>query len=100
MASQYISPVSASSYSSGRSESTLPFISYFASTTPDSEHKRVRLKTALFLQASALYDVESIRSRLLPQEKIFKFEIAILDGKVSESFLKQVTLVYIPHFFL
>ncbi|KAK1226203.1 hypothetical protein PQX77_010785 [Marasmius sp. AFHP31] len=73
----------ASSYSSGRSDNTLPFISYFASTTPDSEHKRVRLKTALFLQASSLYDVESIRNRLLPHEKILKFELAILDGKTQ-----------------
>ncbi|KAL0068079.1 hypothetical protein AAF712_004739 [Marasmius tenuissimus] len=73
----------ASSYSSGRSDSTLPFISYFASTTPDSEHKRVRLKTTLFLQASSLYDVESIRNRLLPHEKILKFELAILDGKTQ-----------------
>ncbi|KAF9261696.1 hypothetical protein L218DRAFT_930596 [Marasmius fiardii PR-910] len=73
----------ASSYSSSRTESTLPFISYFASTTPDSEHKRVRLKTALFLQASVLYNPEVMRARLVPHAKILQFEIAILDGKLK-----------------
>ncbi|KAG7094946.1 hypothetical protein E1B28_005747 [Marasmius oreades] len=73
----------ASSYSSSRTEFTLPFISYFASTTPDSEHKRVRLKTALFLQASDLYDLVAIRGRLLPHAKVLQFEMAILDGKLQ-----------------
>ncbi|KAI8974864.1 hypothetical protein BD414DRAFT_176887 [Trametes punicea] len=69
------------SYASGRSDT--PFISYFASTTPDSEHKRVRLKTLLFLQGSTLYDPEAVRSRLSPQAKLLKLELAILEGKLG-----------------
>ncbi|CDO71043.1 hypothetical protein BN946_scf184844.g47 [Trametes cinnabarina] len=71
----------ASSYASGRSDT--PFISYFASTTPDSEHKRTRLKTVLFLQGSTLYDPESIRACLLPHAKLLKLELAILEGKLG-----------------
>jgi hypothetical protein len=76
----YGSQSSASSYASSRSESS--FLSYFASTTPDSEHKRVRLKTVLFLQGSTLYEAEVIRPRLLEHEKVLKLELAIVDGKV------------------
>ncbi|KAL1948770.1 hypothetical protein VTO73DRAFT_10576 [Trametes versicolor] len=71
----------ASSYASGRSET--PFFSYFASTTPDSEPKRVRLKTVLFLQGSTLYDPEAIRVRLSPNAKLLKLELAILEGKLG-----------------
>ncbi|KAK7047338.1 hypothetical protein VNI00_006569 [Paramarasmius palmivorus] len=74
----------ASSYSSSRTESSVPFISYFASTTPDSDAKRVRLKTALFLQGSNLYDARAIRARLSPHEKIMKLEMAILHGKLQD----------------
>ncbi|THV05369.1 hypothetical protein K435DRAFT_961137 [Dendrothele bispora CBS 962.96] len=74
----------ASSYSSSRSESTVPFIQYFASTTPDSEHKRVRLKTALFLQGSSLYDAASILSQLQQYDKLLKLEIAIVEGKLAQ----------------
>lgn len=58
------------------------FLSYFVSTTPDSEHKRVRLKTNLFLQASALLDLDVILSRLKEHPNIFSWEIALIEGKV------------------
>jgi hypothetical protein len=70
----------ASSYASSRNETS--FISYFASTTPESEHKRARLKLVLILVGSSLYDPETIRQQLLENEKILKFELAIIDGKV------------------
>lgn len=70
----------AASYSTSHAQSS--FLSYFASTTPDSEHKRVRLKTALFLQGSALLDLAAIRARLAPHEKILQLEVAIIEGKV------------------
>ena len=70
-----------SSYASSRNETS--FISYFASTTPDSEHKRARLKTVLILAGSSFYDPGTIREQLLEREKILKFELAIIDGKVS-----------------
>ncbi|KAF5369852.1 hypothetical protein D9758_001393 [Tetrapyrgos nigripes] len=74
----------ASSYSSSRTEASSPFISYFASTTPDSEHKRIRLKTALFLQGSSLYDAEAILSRLQQHDKLLKLEIIIVEGKLKQ----------------
>lgn len=70
----------ASSYFSGRSESS--YISYFASTTPESESKRTRLKAILFLQGSTLYDPAAVRTRLSAHAKILKLELAILEGKV------------------
>ncbi|EEB98820.1 hypothetical protein MPER_01608, partial [Moniliophthora perniciosa FA553] len=63
---------------------TIPLL--LASTTPDSDAKRVRLKTALFLQGSKLYDVRTILERLSPHEKILKFEMAILHGKAIHLF--------------
>ncbi|KAF8878713.1 hypothetical protein BD779DRAFT_1676706 [Infundibulicybe gibba] len=71
----------ASSYSSSRNESS--FVSYFASTTPESAHKRIRLKTILFLAGSSLYDLENIRSRLIEYENILRLELAIVDGKLG-----------------
>lgn len=70
----------ASSYASSRNKTS--FISYFASTTPESEHKRARLKTVLILAGSSLYNTEAIRQQLLESEKTLKFELAIIDGKV------------------
>ncbi|KAI0628634.1 hypothetical protein C8Q77DRAFT_1067693 [Trametes polyzona] len=70
-----------SSYTSGRSDT--PFITYFATTTPDSEHKRTRLKTVLFLQGSSLYDPDAIRTRLSAHVKLLKLELAILEGKLG-----------------
>ncbi|PPQ74920.1 hypothetical protein CVT26_011356 [Gymnopilus dilepis] len=71
----------ASSYSSSRHDNS--FLSYFASTTPDSEHKRARLKTILLLAGSSLYDPEPVRQRLAECEKILKLELAIIDGKLG-----------------
>lgn len=65
-----------------KSATQTPFLSYFVSTTPDSEHKRARLKTILFLQASALLDLEAILSRLKEHSGIFSLEIALVEGKV------------------
>jgi hypothetical protein len=75
----YLYPIIALSYTSSRTDTS--FLSYFASTTPDSEHKRVRLKTALFLQGSALYEPEPIKKRLMDYQKVLQLEVAIVDGK-------------------
>ena len=75
--------VPVSSYTSSRSETS--FLSYFASTTPDSVATRTRLKTILFLQGSSLYDPRPIRQQLTKHEKLLRFEIAIIDGKVGLS---------------
>ncbi|KAF8918725.1 hypothetical protein CPB85DRAFT_1373750 [Mucidula mucida] len=64
----------------------LRFFHTFSSTTPDSDHKRVRIKTALFLQGSSLYNVQRIKERLLPHTKLLKLEMSILEGKVETSF--------------
>ncbi|PPQ88786.1 hypothetical protein CVT25_010472 [Psilocybe cyanescens] len=71
----------ASSYASSHNESS--FLSYFASTTPDSGHKRARLKMILLLAGSSLYDPELIRQRLSEREKILKLELALIDGKLG-----------------
>lgn len=73
----------AASYMSGKVD--VPFLSYFASTTPDSESKRTRLRTALFLQGSKLYDPEPIRHRLErhEQKKVLSLEVAIVLGKLG-----------------
>ncbi|OCH89286.1 hypothetical protein OBBRIDRAFT_794404 [Obba rivulosa] len=81
----------------GSSNTDTPFISYFASTTPDSEPKRVRLKTALFLQGSSLYDYAIVRKRLASSEKILKLEMAILSGKVAEHRNALTILVHDLH---
>ncbi|KAJ6547615.1 hypothetical protein B0H19DRAFT_1075416 [Mycena capillaripes] len=74
----------ASSYASNRSEATTTFLSYFASTTPNSPTKLARLKALLFLQGSALYDTELIRERLAPVLKpVLSLELAIVDGKLG-----------------
>ena len=78
--SEHIIILLASSYASSRNGTS--FLSYFASTTPESEHKQARLKTILVLAGSSLYDPETIRQQLLEREKILKFELAIIDGKV------------------
>ncbi|KDQ52181.1 hypothetical protein JAAARDRAFT_40532 [Jaapia argillacea MUCL 33604] len=83
----------ASSYASSASSATTPFLTYFASTTPDSEHKRVRLKTVLFLQGSTLYNPELIRHRLVDHEKNLALETAILDGKLGQHRSALTTLV-------
>ncbi|KAG7448550.1 uncharacterized protein BT62DRAFT_929636 [Guyanagaster necrorhizus] len=73
----------ASSFTSSRNESTISFFSYFVSTTPDSDHKRVRIKAALFLQGSTMYDFQSVRDKLAPYQKFLKLEMAIIEGKLG-----------------
>ena len=75
------------SYASTRNDSS--FLSYFTSTTPDSDHKRTRLKTILFLAGSSLYDPEVIRKSLLTQEKLLRLELAIINSKVRLSGLES-----------
>ncbi|KAJ6630857.1 hypothetical protein B0H10DRAFT_1983437 [Mycena sp. CBHHK59/15] len=88
----------ASYYASGRSESMTSFFSYFASTTPDSPAKLIRLKSVLFLQGSSLYDAENIRERLLPYSKrILTLELAIVDGKLGNHRAALSTLVHDLH---
>ncbi|KAJ7774892.1 hypothetical protein B0H16DRAFT_1508739 [Mycena metata] len=83
-----------SSYASSRKDSPVPFFSYFASTTPDSPSKLVRLRTVLFLQGSSLYDAELIRERLVPLSKrILSLELAIVDGKLGNHRAALSTLV-------
>jgi vacuolar protein sorting-associated protein 3 len=83
----------ASSYASSRSEGSGSFLSYFAATTPNSDHKRVRLKTILFLQGSTQYDPAPIRQRLLEHRKILQLELAIIDGKVKSPFCDAIFLI-------
>ncbi|KAJ8481088.1 hypothetical protein ONZ45_g15430 [Pleurotus djamor] len=72
----------AASYaSSTRNETT--FLSYFTSTTPESDHKRIRLKTITFLQASTFYDPLPIKELLDPHIKLLPLELAILEGKLG-----------------
>ncbi|KAI0064243.1 hypothetical protein BV25DRAFT_1823215 [Artomyces pyxidatus] len=71
----------AASYASAPSIS--PFLSYFEATTPDSAPKRARLRTALFLQGSTLYDPQLVREKLSPQERILSVELAIVQGKLG-----------------
>ncbi|EIN08171.1 hypothetical protein PUNSTDRAFT_69089 [Punctularia strigosozonata HHB-11173 SS5] len=59
------------------------FLSYFAATTPNSEHKRARLKAALFLQGSNFYDLEKIRDRIKEHESILRLELAMVEGKLG-----------------
>jgi hypothetical protein len=75
-------PLTASSYASNPKDAS--FLSYFNSTTPDSVHKRARLKTVLFLQKSGAYDTPAVLERLEGSEhrRVLALEAAILEGKV------------------
>ncbi|GJE85460.1 hypothetical protein PsYK624_015390 [Phanerochaete sordida] len=85
------------SYTSGKVD--VPFLSYFASTTPDSDSKRTRLRTALFLQGSKLYDPEPIRQKLEQhdQKKMLSLEIAVVLGKLGRHREALGTLVLDLH---
>jgi hypothetical protein len=61
---------------------TTPFLAHLAFGSQDTDHKRIRLKLALFLQGSSLYDVTQLRERLLQFGQILNIELAIVDGKV------------------
>jgi hypothetical protein len=82
----------ASSYASSKNE--ISFLSYFASTTPDSEHKRTRLKAIVFLQGSSLYDVKAVHSKLEEYSKLLPLETAILEGRVSCAVISHPTEEY------
>ncbi|EGO03997.1 hypothetical protein SERLA73DRAFT_84202 [Serpula lacrymans var. lacrymans S7.3] len=86
------------SSASSRSQSPTPFLTYFASTTPDSPAKRIRLKTALYLQ-SFEYDVAQVREHLQEgmgeNEKVLALELAILDGKLGSHRTAISTLVHV-----
>jgi len=49
----------------------------------DVDHKRTRLKFALFLQGSSAYDATHLRERLLQHSQILNIELAIVDGKLN-----------------
>ncbi|TFK73410.1 hypothetical protein BDN72DRAFT_834818 [Pluteus cervinus] len=81
------------------------FLTYFASTTPDSPSKRLRLKSILFLAGSSHYDPAEAKRRLLAtgaledekedlsasvkgkgkakKRSLLGLELAILEGKLS-----------------
>ncbi|KLO19340.1 hypothetical protein SCHPADRAFT_935413 [Schizopora paradoxa] len=76
----------ASSYVS--SSSDMPFLTYFAQTTPESPHRQARLKTCLFLQGSSLYSPEKVLSLLQDTSRhqgadLLRFELAILFAKLG-----------------
>ncbi|TFK38259.1 hypothetical protein BDQ12DRAFT_735823 [Crucibulum laeve] len=79
------SPSAVSPPPSGASPSPTSFLSYLASTTPDSPAKRTRLKTILFLAGSTLYNPLPIRKKLKAagREKVLGLEEAILEGKIG-----------------
>ncbi|KAG5716916.1 Transforming growth factor-beta receptor-associated protein 1 [Termitomyces sp. T112] len=85
----------AASYASNRTNTS--FLSYFASTTPDSPHKRTRLRTVLFLAGSGLYDPAIVRPLLFEHQKILKLELAIVDGKLGHHREALATLVHDLH---
>ncbi|OJA13344.1 hypothetical protein AZE42_05594 [Rhizopogon vesiculosus] len=61
------------------------FITYFASTTPDSPSKHARLKALFALQALSGYNVEMVKSQIVDKgfEKVLGLEVALLDGKMG-----------------
>ncbi|KAF8064149.1 hypothetical protein FPV67DRAFT_1503662 [Lyophyllum atratum] len=85
----------AASYTSSRTDTS--FLSYFASTTPDSPHKRTRLKSIMFLASSSLYDPTVVRPLILEHQKILRLELAIIDGKLRDHRSALSTLVHDLH---
>ena len=73
-----------------KSTAQTSFLSYFVSTTPDSEHKRARLKTILFLQASTLLNLGDILSQFKRHSGVFPLEIALIEGKVPDTHIPFV----------
>lgn len=65
-----------------KEHTSMPFLLHLAFATPESDHKRVRLKLALFLQGSALYDIDAVRKRLGSWKDVLGLEMAIVNGKV------------------
>ncbi|KIL67469.1 hypothetical protein M378DRAFT_191514 [Amanita muscaria Koide BX008] len=84
----------ASSYASSQTSIETQFLSYFSSTTPDSDHKRARLKLILFLAGSSLYDPLAVKSRLEGRTSVLGLEFAILDAKLGDHRSVLTTLVH------
>lgn len=70
----------AASYAS--SPNTSPFLTYFEATTPASPAKHARLRTALFLQTSTMYDASAAGALLGPHAPLLAPELAIIASKV------------------
>lgn len=88
MGEQSLKRFQASSYASSPNDT--PFLSYFTSTTPESESRNTRLKMALFLQGSDLYDIQPVIQCLQEHKKILSLEVAILLGKVSKVYFHKI----------
>jgi hypothetical protein len=69
-------------------------VSYFTSTTPDSEHKRARLKLILFLAGSSLYDALVVKQKFAGRETLLRIECAILDARMGDDRAVLVGLVH------
>ncbi|KAF9235542.1 rab-GTPase-TBC domain-containing protein [Melanogaster broomeanus] len=67
-----------------------PFLSYFASTTPDSPSKRARIKSLLVLQSlnEGKGIVKDINERIVNKgwEKVLGLEMAVLHSKVPSAY--------------
>ncbi|KAH7098333.1 hypothetical protein BKA62DRAFT_713277 [Auriculariales sp. MPI-PUGE-AT-0066] len=63
---------------------SVPYLSYIASEMRDSDHKRSRLKLALFLQGSALFDIGVVQAQIGSMRKLLAIEAAILASKRRE----------------
>jgi hypothetical protein len=70
----------AASYAS--SPNPAPFLTYFEATTPASPAKHARLRTALFLQISSMYDPSAAGALLGPHAPLLAPELAIIASKV------------------
>ncbi|KAI6043246.1 hypothetical protein EDC04DRAFT_774142 [Pisolithus marmoratus] len=78
-----------------------PFLSYFASTTPDSPSKRVRIKALLALQVTLFSDgaegeilAKRVQERIVDGgwEKVLGLEVAVLHSKLSQPSIVLRTL--------
>ncbi|KZV92694.1 hypothetical protein EXIGLDRAFT_718145 [Exidia glandulosa HHB12029] len=70
----------------------VPFLAYVANDMPDTDAKRQRLKVALFLQGSPIFDIAAVRNDLTKKSDILAFECAILDGKLGQHRAALATL--------
>ena len=84
----------ASSYASSQPPPETTFISYFASTTPDSPHKRARLKLIVVLAGSPLYDTHLLKQQLAGFETVLRIECAIVDARRGDHNAVLVGLVH------
>ncbi|KAI0337403.1 hypothetical protein BDW22DRAFT_1409963 [Trametopsis cervina] len=89
------------SSSSNATPAPTPFLSYFASTTPDSPSKRTRLKTVLFLQATRWADFAAVEARLegLKEElgRTLAMERAVVLGKLGRHHEALTVLIHTLH---